>query len=311
MRSSLGRYAGRCRPNTLGKRIRLSVNSPGTTLGRGGIASVTMSDDLSSRGGPDPLRIDRRADGVVLLTLALPDRRNAMTGELTSAFGQAVAAMRGDRSVRCVVVTGEGSAFCAGGDLSWIAESPDLSVDSIRDRMLPFYRAWLSIRDLEAPSVAAINGHAIGAGLCLALACDLRYVARGAKLSAPFPQLGMHAGMAATWLLPEAVGMAAARELLFTGRALDADEALRLGLVSGVSEPATLLDDALGVAGRIAAAAPIAVRLTKAGLRAGHGSIEEALQYEALAQPVTFATEDLREGLAATRERRTPNFTGR
>src|SRR3954463_3836504 len=112
MRSSLGRYAGRCRPNTLGKRIRLSVNSPGTTLGRGGIASVTMSDDLSSRGGPDPLRIDprargggpdplridRRADGVVLLTLALPDRRNAMTGELTSAFGQAVAAMRGDRS---------------------------------------------------------------------------------------------------------------------------------------------------------------------------------------------------------------------
>ena len=259
-----------------------------------------------------PLRVERRDDGVVLLTLALPDRRNAMTADLTSAWGSTIAGLRGDRSVRCIVVTGEGTAFCAGGDLSWIAESPDLTVDSIRDRMLPFYRTWLSIRDLEAPSIAAVNGHAIGAGLCLAVACDLRYAARGAKLSAPFTQLGMHAGMAATWLLPEVVGITVARELLLTGRPVDADEALRIGLVNGVSEPDALLDDALAVAGRIASAAPIATRLTKAGLRSGgHPSLEDALQYEALAQPVTFATDDLREGLSASRERRKPNFTGR
>ena len=258
-----------------------------------------------------PLRVDRRDDGVVVLTLDLPDRRNAMTGELTAAWGATIAGLRGDRTVRCVVVTGEGTAFCSGGDLSWIAESPDLTVDAIRDRMLPFYRTWLSIRDLEAPSIAAINGHAVGAGLCLALACDLRYAARGAKLSAPFTQLGMHAGMAATWLLPEAVGIAAARDLLLTGRAVSDDEAVRLGLVNGVSEPEKLLDDTLGVASRIAAAGPIAIRLTKSGLRAGgHASMEEALQYEALAQPVTFATDDLREGLAATKEKRKPQFTG-
>jgi enoyl-CoA hydratase len=210
------------------------------------------------------------------------------------------------------VVTGEGSAFCAGGDLSWIAESPDLTVDSIRDRMLPFYRTWLSIRELEVPSIAAVNGHAIGAGLCLALACDLRYVARGAKLSVPFTMLGMHAGMAATWLLPEVVGLAAARELLLTGRSVEGDEAFRLGLANGVYDAETLLEKALAVAGRIAAAAPIATRLTKVGLRAGgHRSMEDALQYEALAQPVTFATEDLREGLAATREKRRPTFSGR
>jgi enoyl-CoA hydratase/carnithine racemase len=282
----------------------VSVNSPGTTR-RGTLDTVvTMSDE--------PLRIDRRDDGVAVLTLALPDRRNAMTGELTSAFADAVAALRPDRSVRCVVVTGEGSAFCAGGDLSWIAESPDLSVDSIRDRMLPFYRTWLSIRDLEVPSIAAVNGHAIGAGLCLALACDLRYAARGARLSAPFTQLGMHAGMAATWLLPEVVGIAAARELLFTGRAVEGDEALRLGLINGVAEPDALMPTVLDVASRIAGAAPIATRLTKAGLRAGgHASMEAALQYEALAQPVTFATDDLREGLAATREKRRPTFNGR
>jgi enoyl-CoA hydratase/carnithine racemase len=259
-----------------------------------------------------PLRVERRPDGVVVLTLAQPDRRNAMTGELTAAWGETIAGLHGDRSVRCVVVTGEGSAFCAGGDLSWIAESPDLGVDAIRDRMMPFYRTWLSIRDLEAPSVAAVNGHAIGAGLCLALACDLRYAAAGAKLSAPFTALGMHAGMAATWLMPEAVGIVAARELLLTGRAVDADEAFRLGLVNGVHDAADLLPQTLAVAERIAAAAPIATRLTKAGLRqGGHRSIEDALQFEALAQPVTFATDDLREGLAATREKRAPTFTGR
>src|SRR3954453_21396308 len=259
-----------------------------------------------------PLRTERRDDGIVVLTLALPDRRNAMTGELTAAWGSAIAGLRGDRSVRCIVVTGEGSAFCAGGDLSWIAESPDLNVDAIRDRMLPFSRTWFSIRELEAPSIAAINGHAIGAGLCLALACDIRYAARGAKLSAPFTQLGMHAGMAATWLLPEAVGVARARELLLTGRAVEADEAERIGLVNGVYDADALLDETLEVAGRIAAAGPIATRLTKAGLRTGgHPSMEDALQYEALAQPVTFATDDLREGLAATREKRKPGFTGR
>jgi len=260
----------------------------------------------------EPLKVDRLDNGVVVLTLALPDRRNAMTGELTSAFADAVAQLKPDRTVRCVVVTGEGSAFCAGGDLSWIGESPDMSVDAIRDRMLPFYRTWLSIRDLEVPSIAAVNGHAIGAGLCLALACDLRYAARGAKLSAPFTQLGMHAGMAATWLLPEAVGIAAARELLFTGRAVEGDEALRLGLVNGVYDAHALLDCVLDVANHIASAGPIATRLTKAGLRAGgHASMEAALQYEALAQPVTFATDDLREGLSATREKRSPQFKGR
>ena len=134
---------------------------------------------------------------------------------------------------------------------------------------------------------------------------------RGATLSAPFTALGMHAGMAATWLLPEAVGLPVARELLFTGRRVDADEALRIGLVNGVFESDALLDGALGVARRIAANGPVAVRLTVAGLRnGGHSSLEAALQYEALAQPVTFATPDLAEGLAAAKERRRRDFTG-
>ncbi|HVA59413.1 MAG TPA: enoyl-CoA hydratase-related protein [Mycobacteriales bacterium] len=260
-----------------------------------------------------PLSVDRRDDGVVLLTLALAERRNAMTAELTSAWVGAVAGLAGDPGVRCVVVTGEGSAFCAGGDLSWIAESPELTVSDLRDRMLTFYRSWLAIRELEVPVVAAVNGPAVGAGLCLALACDLRYAARErAVFSAPFTQLGMHAGMAATWLLPEAVGVTRARELLFTGRRVGADEALSIGLVHGVVDDDALLAETLAIAARIAAAGPLATRLTKAALASGaHRSFDEALAWEALAQPVTMATADLREGLAAQREKRRAVFTGR
>ena len=261
---------------------------------------------------PHHLRVDRPRDGVALLTLDNPDQRNAMSAPMTAAWEQAVEELAGDPTVRCVVVTGAGTAFCSGGDTSWIASEPDAGVDRLRTRMIAFYRGWLSIRRLEVPTIAAVNGHAIGAGLCLALACDIRYAAAGAKLGVPFTQLGMHAGMAATHLLPEAVGVAAARDLLLTGRVVGADEALRLGLVSRVGEPDGFLDEVLATAEQVAATAPIASRLTKVALRdGGHREFEAALQWEALAQPVTLATADLQEGIAAARERRAPRFTGR
>ena len=214
--------------------------------------------------------------------------------------------------MRAVVVTGEGSAFCSGGDTSWIASDPDATVDDLRRRMLPFYRAWLAIRSLEVPTIAAVNGAAIGAGLCLALACDIRYAATSARLGAPFVKLGMHPGMAATWSLPEVVGPAAARDLLLTGRVVGADEALRLGLVSRVIDDAAFLDEVLAVAADVAATAPIASRLTKLALAdGGHATYDAALQWEALAQPVTLATEDLQEGIRAAREKRPPEFRGR
>jgi enoyl-CoA hydratase/carnithine racemase len=217
-----------------------------------------------------------------------------------------------DRALRAVVVTGAGSAFCSGGNTSWIASEPDATVDDLRARMLPFYRAWLAIRSLEVPTIAAVNGAAIGAGLCLALACDLRYAAAGARLGVPFVKLGMHAGMGGTHLLPEVVGEAHAKDLLLTGRLVDADEALRIGLVSRVLEPATFLDDVLEIAAGVAATAPVASRLTKlALLDGGHSDLETALQWEALAQPVTLATEDLQEGIRASREKRAPQFRGR
>jgi len=258
-----------------------------------------------------PLRVDRSDGGVVVLTLDLPDRRNAMTPELTAAWQAAIADLAVDPDLRCVVVTGAGSAFCAGGDVGWIGAEADASVAALRTRMMRFYRAWLGIRDLEVPTIAAVNGAAIGAGLCLALACDVRYATPDARFAAPFTTLGMHAGMAATWLLPEAVGVPAARELLFTGRAVAGEEAVRLGLVNRIFASEGFLDAVLEVATNIAAAAPVATRLTKVALASGgHASFEAALQWEGLALPITLATDDLQEGLAAARERRPPRFTG-
>lgn len=259
-----------------------------------------------------PLRTERTDDGVVLLTLDLPERRNAMTEELTAAWAEAVPALAADPGVRCVVVTGAGSAFCAGGDLSWLEESGALGVDGLRARMLPFYRTWLSVRDLEVPTVAALNGPAVGAGLALALACDLRYAVPTARLSAPFTALGIHPGMATTWLLPEVAGIAVARDLLLTGRAVTGAEGVGLGLVNGTFPAGTFLDDVLGIARTIAARAPVATRLTKVALAGGgHASFDAALAWEAVAQPVTMATEDAGEGVRAQRERRPARFTGR
>jgi enoyl-CoA hydratase/carnithine racemase len=258
------------------------------------------------------LRVERPSQGVALLVLDNPDQRNAMSDAMTEAWSAAVAELAGDLAVRVVVVTGEGSAFCSGGNTSWIASEPDATVDRLRTRMMAFYRAWLSIRRLEVPTIAAVNGHAIGAGLCLALACDLRYAAEGARLGVPFVKLGMHAGMAATYLLPDVVGPAHARDLLITGRVVDAHEALRLGLVSRVMPAETFHDDVLAVAADVASTAPIPSRLTTVALRqGGHVDFESALQWEALAQPVTLATEDLQEGIAAAQGKRAPRFTGR
>lgn len=257
------------------------------------------------------LRLERPAAGVVRLVLDNAGERNAMSDAMTASWGHAIDLIKADQSVRVVIVTGEGKAFCAGGNLSWLASSPDATPSQLRDRMHPFYRQWLRIRELEVPTIAALNGAAIGAGLCIALACDLRYATTGAKLGVPFVKLGMHPGMAATYLLPDVVGPAHARDLLLTGRLVAGEEAVRLGLVSAVYDDAAFADAVLDIAVGIAATAPIPSRLTKVALRDGHADLEACLRFEALAQPMTLATEDLQEGIRAAVEKRAPEFQGR
>jgi enoyl-CoA hydratase/carnithine racemase len=254
--------------------------------------------------------VEQVAPGVQLLTLNLPAVRNAMTQELTARWTEVMEEIRQDRSVRVAVLTGAGTSFCSGADLSWLDEGSrhQNTPDRIRERMLPFYRAWLAPRALSIPVIAAVNGPAIGAGLCAALACDLRYGSPAALFSAPFVALGTHAGMGVMRLLPDAVGNTRAREMLYTGRAVGADEALSWGLINGVAED--VVAKAVDVATGIAASAPIAVRLTKSGFMQAEHGLEAALQWEGLAQPITMATDDLHEGILARRERRAPRFTG-
>jgi len=235
-----------------------------------------------------------------------------MSDAMTDSWGRAIDELVADSEVRVVVVTGAGSAFCSGGNPAWIAGEPDAEVDYLRTRMMAFYRAWLAIRRLEVPTIAALNGPAVGAGLCVALACDLRYAADGAKLSVPFVRLGMNPGMAATYLLPNVVGPVHARDLLLTGRAVAGEEALRMGLVNGVFAAEEFEDRVAAIADGIASTAPIASRYTKVALRdGGHQSFDSAVQWEALAQPITLATADLQEGVLAAREKRQAKFKGR
>jgi len=270
-----------------------------------------MSPESAPSGPLEHLRVERPSDGVARLVLDNPDQRNAMSDQMTASWVRAIDDLAADQSLRVVVVTGEGTAFCSGGNTGWIASEPDAEVDHLRTRMMAFYRAWLSIRRLEVPTIAAVNGPAIGAGLCLALACDIRYAAAGARLGAPFVKLGMNPGMAATYLLPNAVGEANARELLLTGRTVDADEARELGLVSRVFAPERFAEEVDDIAAGIAATAPIPSRYTKLALRdGGHQDLESCVQWEALAQPITLATADLQEGIRAAREKRPPEFRG-
>ncbi|MCP2340153.1 enoyl-CoA hydratase/isomerase family protein [Actinomadura rupiterrae] len=258
------------------------------------------------------LLVERRPGGVAVLTLNDPSRRNAMSDEMTAAWKDALTELRADTGLRCVVVTGAGTAFTSGGVLSWLADTNAAALPELRTRMTDYYRTWLMIRDLEVPTIAAVNGHAVGAGLCLALACDLRYAAADAKLLAPFTALGLHPGMAATWLLPEVAGLPLAREMLLTGRVLTGTEAEAKGLVNRAVPREDVLAEALAAADRVAAQAPIATRLTKAALaNGGHPDMASALRWEALAQPVTMTTADMLEGLTAQREKRPPEFTGR
>jgi enoyl-CoA hydratase len=175
-----------------------------------------------------------------------------------------------------------------------------------------FYKLYLSVREVPFPTIAAINGTAIGAGLCVALGCDMRIAAKDAKLGLNFVRLGIHPGMGATWTLPRLVGPALAAELLFTGQLLEGEEAARIGLVNRAVPADEVLPTALTLARRIAESAPLPVRGTKQALAQSLDvSLDAQLGFEAEQQSRNYETRDLREGIDAVRDKRSPKFEGR
>jgi enoyl-CoA hydratase len=262
-----------------------------------------------------PVRLERHDDGVAVLILDDPERRNAMTEAMGDDLAGRAAELSEDADLRVVVLTGAPPAFSGGGDLGMLEDLGQRTRDDgmdATDFMQAFYRRFLAIRSLPVPSIAAINGHAIGAGLCVALACDLRIVAAEAKVGLNFARLGLHPGMGGSWFLPRILGAQRAAAWLYTGQLVTGAEAAAQGLALSAAPAEDVLGEALALARQIAVASPVVVRQLKGNLaEVEQRDLDAALLAEAQAQAISYGTEDLVEGLAAARERRAPEFPGR
>ncbi len=253
-----------------------------------------------------------RSGRIAELVLNRPDKFNAMTAEMGLALQDAVEHVREDPNVRVVALRGAGKAFSAGGDFSLIEQNAKRDPEENRRKMVEFYSVFLSLIHLPVPVVAVIHGAAVGAGLCVALAADVRLCAEEAKLGANFVRVGLHPGMGCTALLPHVVGPARAAELLLTGSLVSGSEAERIGLVSRAVARDQLEAAATETLNAICTAAPIAVRQTKATMRqALLEQLPGALGTEALNQAIDFGTQDLREAIDAFRGGRSPEFHGK
>jgi enoyl-CoA hydratase/carnithine racemase len=242
------------------------------------------------------------APGVVVVTLNRPDRYNAMTAMMFDELERAAIALDDEDDLRAVILTGAGKAFCAGYDLADAEELPKLSPLGMLDLQERAARALVAIRSARVPVIAAVNGPAAGGGLSLALAADIRLASATASFNAAFVRIGLSAGdLGASWLLTRLIGPGAASEICFTGRIVAAAEAFALGLVNALSEPETLLDDALALAASIAANSPGGVQLSKRAIQRNQEitSFAAALELENRGQALLTRAEDLPAALAA------------
>ncbi len=272
-------------------------------------------DDSSPNGGANEFRhliVETRADGVQTITLDRPERLNAVNPRLADEFPLALESAAREDSVRAVVITGAGRGFCAGLDLS---EPVSLTDGPRADRIDPLYWVgkWvLALARCEKPVIAAVNGAAAGAGFGLALACDLRVVAQGARMTAGYVRRGLSPDAGVSWFLPRLLGHGRAAEILFTGRDIEADEAERIGLATRVVPDGEVLAAAQTLAAQLAAGPPIALALTKRLLfESASAPLEAHLRSELGHIKTCFASNDVREAMAAFMEKRAPVFRGR
>jgi 2-(1,2-epoxy-1,2-dihydrophenyl)acetyl-CoA isomerase len=263
----------------------------------------------------------RLEDGVAVVTFNRPERRNALTASMLAALARSLAGFEKDNNVRCIILTGAGGAFCAGGDLRGTAEE-NLPGKGRREPLSYDARVqWQRINQRETagrlwsmpkPTIAMITGPAAGAGLALALACDLRFAASAAVLTTAFARAGLAGDYGGTWFLTRLVGAAKARELYFFSERITAEEGARLGIVNSVFAPDDLENETFERAGRLARGPSIAYRYMKENLnRAVNGELGECLDIEATHHLHTSMTADHREAAQAFVDRREPVFVNR
>ena len=267
--------------------------------------------------GTDHLQVELN-DGVAVLTLNRPEARNAMSGEMNAALQATLASVETDPAVKCVVLTGAGKGFCAGGDVKGMASSggaakADNTIDAAIHRQRLNQRATAGkLFKMPKPTLAALPGAAAGAGLSLALSCDLRIMSSNAIMTTAFARVGFSGDYGGTYFLTQLVGSAKARELYFLSDRIGAEDALRLGLTNWVCEPDELQGKALEIAARLASGPTVAYRYMKENLnRAMSGEVDDCLDLEATHHVHCGQTEDHKEAAKAFVEKREPVFKGR
>lgn len=258
----------------------------------------------------EQLVLEERSNQVALLTLNRPDAMNSLNFGMLRALKAKMEAIQLDPDVRVVIVTGAGEkAFCAGADLK---ERATLSEVQVKEFILTIRGLFSFIENLPKPVIAAVNGIALGGGTELALACDLRIASYTATMGLTETRLAIIPGAGGTQRLPRLIGRGKAKELIFTGRRVDSQEALQIGLVNKVCAPEALLDECRAMAAMICETGPIAIQQAKYAINHGlETDINTGLAIESNAYWITIPTEDRLEGLAAFKEKRKPVYKGR
>lgn len=251
-------------------------------------------------------------DGVAVLTLNRPDRLNALSDAMVNQLIEALARLGCDPAVGCIVLTGAGRGFCAGGDVKRMAGAADVTMEERQEGLRSKHEAVRLLRTIGKVVIAAVNGPAAGAGMGIALACDLRIAARSAKFRTAFAAVGFSGDFGGSWSLTRLVGTAKAREMYFLNTPVDAEEAVRLGLVGRVVDDAALMTEAMAMARQIAAGPRVAFAYMKRNLHAAETEpLQTVLDMEAIGQGRTYTTEDHREAAKAFVDKRQPVFRGR
>jgi len=258
----------------------------------------------------EPAIIVERQDSIAIARLNRPEKRNAFTDvEMIDEVVEAIYALNADRDVKCLILTGNGRAFSAGGDLKGMQNGSSLVDRNQPEVTRMAYRRGIQqlpelFEALEIPAIAAVNGPAMGAGCDLALMCDIRIASEQARFAQTFVQLGLVSGDGGAWLLPRLVGFADACEMAFTGEAIDAARALQIGLVSKVVPPERLMDEALALARRIVVNPADGIRMTKRLLRLGRNmQMNQLLEVSAAMQALAHNTREHRKALQAALDR--------
>ena len=257
----------------------------------------------------------QKENGVATLILNRPEKLNAIKfPEMPREIGEAVEEVRQDDEIKVLVITGAGSAFCVGGEIQDFDRIlRENTAEEVRTMVWEANRALFNLKNLEKPTIAAVNGDAVGGGACFAIGCDIILASTKARFGWGFTRIGLSAAdMGATYLLPRIVGMTKAFELLYTGRIIDAVEAERIGLVNKVVSPEQLEAETKELAQSLAQGAVTALNMTKIAVNRGLAAdFLSHTEFEAYTQTLCIQTEDFREGVKAFLEKRKPRFQGR